>query len=178
MIEGSSPFQSMQQQPPQLLNLVKQHSNVNKSRDHLNDGDGIIPNHKLRKSMPIMKRSLAGSPKFDSKTHQSAQLSEFASNAGKGENLFAVMGQPFQDSAKINNCFGASRSANNDERDSDDGAPCFKQLSAAQKQEPVAQKPMRSGSFADIALLQQKSQQPNQLEQLSQSKQSEKSQPK
>jgi len=64
------------QQASQMLNLVKQHSNVNKSRDHLNDGDGIIPSHKLRKSMPVMKRSLADSP---CKTHQSANLNTFAS---------------------------------------------------------------------------------------------------
>jgi hypothetical protein len=48
------------------------------------------------------------------------------------------MGQPFAEAEKTNNCFGASRSVNNDDRDSDDGAPCFQSLSAAQKEEKVS----------------------------------------
>jgi len=47
------------------------------------------------------------------------------------------MDQPFADAAKTNNCFGASRSANDDRDSDEDGAPCFHSISAVQKQERV-----------------------------------------
>ena len=109
-------------QMEQVLHLVKKNSNINKSRDHLNDGDGII----MKPSSP-------------------------QPNSMQQQNIFQVTPQPFELAPKNKKCV-FTQDQDSDDDNVPSFLSALKPADAHLPGRNSMQQPRRTNSFADIAL--------------------------